>query len=157
MNKEIERKFLVNKEKWSKLNKPKAENIRQGYLLNDYEKTIRIRIKDNKAFLTLKSSREGDSRSEYEYEIPENDANELMKKFTSKVIVKKRYKINYDGKIWEVDEFLEENSGLLMAEIELENEYEKFEKPEWIEKEVTQDEKYYNSNLINEPYKEWRD
>ncbi len=117
---------------------------------------IRIRQTPKKSFLTIKSANKGFSRDEYEYEIPENDAAELIKNIAGKKIVKKRYKINFSGKLWEVDEFLEDNAGLIIAEIELNSEEEKFEIPNWVFIEVTGDERYYNSFISKYPYSKWQ-
>lgn len=156
MGKEIERKFLVNHSKWKNIKKPIANLYRQGYLLTDPTKTIRVRQTTEKAFLTIKGLSVGATRTEYEYEIPLNDAKELLDNFSTSELSKIRYEILYENKIWEVDEFLGDNAGLLVAEIELETEDEKFSIPSWIDKEVTGQDKYYNSNLTIEPYKNWK-
>ena len=155
MGKEIERKYLINHEKWQQLEKPAGERYRQGYLLIDSQKTIRVRVTPTKGFITIKGSIAGATRSEYEYEIPLSEAGELLDKFSAAVLSKIRYKILYKDKIWEVDEFLEDNAGLIVAEIELESEEEAFEMPEWVSSEVTADKKYYNANLTITPYKDW--
>ncbi len=152
MSVEIERKFLVHKELWDRLDKPLGENYKQGYITTDPSKTIRVRIAEGKAFLTLKGETKNFSRSEFEYEIPVKDAEELLKQFVGTIIEKTRYKIGFKGKTWEVDVFKGENEGLVLAEIELKSEDEKFEIPGWISKEVTGDERYYNSNLSLRPY-----
>lgn len=153
---EIERKFIVNKKEWEKISKPRGKHLQQGYLLTDPEKTIRIRITDDKAYLTIKGITKGATRKEFEYEIPKSDANELLMNFSVSGLTKTRYKMRYKGKTWEVDEFLGDNTGLIMAEIELKRENEEIEIPEWIDKEVTAEEKYYNSNLSVNPYKNWK-
>ena len=153
---EIERKFLVNKQKWEKSNKGTAHLYRQGYILTDPGKTIRIRLADGKGFITIKGRSTGASRPEYEYTIPENDASELLDQFCSAVISKTRYKVRIGGKQWEVDEFSGDNQGLITAEIELSSEDEIFELPEWVEREITGDARYYNSNLSLNPYRNWR-
>lgn len=152
---EIERKFLVNKSKWNALEKNGKFFLRQGYVLNDPDKTIRVRITDSAAYLTIKGRSVGATRSEFEYEIPKEDAVKLLDQFSVSGIEKYRHEIPYKGKLWEVDEFLGDNLGLVVAEIELESEEETFELPDWIEKEVTGEEKYYNSNLSVRPFKRW--
>lgn len=155
MGKEIERKFLLHHEKWQQLEKPTGELYRQGYLLTDPQKTIRVRVTPTKGFITIKGITVGATRLEYEYEIPLSEAGELLDNFSAAVLSKIRYKIVYQHKTWEVDEFLGDNAGLLVAEIELESEEEAFETPEWVSHEVTGDPKYYNANLTITPYKDW--
>ncbi|MCX6232462.1 MAG: CYTH domain-containing protein [Bacteroidetes bacterium] len=152
---EIERKFLVNQEKWNAIEKPQQNNYRQGYLLTDPMKTIRVRVTDTAAFLTIKGLNQGATRLEFEYEIPIADAEALLNNFAVAELIKIRYKIVYKDKLWEVDEFLGANTGLIVAEIELESEIEAFELPPWVDKEVTGDEKYYNSNLSLHPFNTW--
>ena len=155
MGQEIERKFLVNLSKWQQLVKPKGNHLRQGYLLTDPNKTIRVRQTSDKGFLTIKGLSVGATRPEYEYEIPINETIELLDNFSVSELSKIRYIILFGDKIWEVDEFLGDNLGLIVAEIELESEDETFEIPDWIDKEVTDQEKYYNSNLTLDPFKNW--
>lgn len=152
---EIERKFLVKKENWNELEKPRGENFRQGYLLTDPKKTIRVRQTSDKGFLTIKGISVGATRAEYEYEIPFVEAQELLDQFAVSELSKIRYKISVDHHIWEVDVFLGENEGLIVAEIELKTEDESFKIPDWIAQEVTAEEKYFNSNLTLNPYKNW--
>ncbi|MGZ5198025.1 MAG: CYTH domain-containing protein [Kaistella sp.] len=154
---EIERKFLVDHAKWEALSKPQGTLYRQGYISTDPEKTIRVRLAGKKAHLTIKGLSWGIARKEFEYEIPEADAKELLENFTTSEISKTRYEIEFVKKIWEVDVFHGENEGLIVAEIELENEHEKFELPPWVAKEVTSEEKYYNSHLSSRPFKKWKD
>lgn len=156
MGKEIERKYLVDHNQWQKMQKPKGEFYRQGYLLTDPNKTIRVRQTTGKGFLTIKGISVGATRPEYEYEIPFEDAKELLDKFSISELTKTRYKIIFENKVWEVDEFSGDNTGLIVAEIELTSEDESFVIPGWIDKEVTGQEKYYNSNLSLEPYKNWK-
>lgn len=153
MNIEIERKFLLKNDSWKK-NSVGIHYV-QGYLNNAEENTFRVRIAGERAFLTIKSKSEGISRKEFEYEIPPEDARELLKLSQTPVIEKIRYKIEYAGKYWEVDEFLGENKGLYVAEIELGSEDESFEKPEWIGKEVSGEKRYYNSHLAHKPFSKW--
>lgn len=155
MGVEIERKFLVNKEKWNLLDKPDEQFYRQGYLSTDPNKTIRVRQTDTNGYLTIKGLSVGASRPEFEYEIPINDAEQLLDKFSTSSLTKIRYKIVFRNKVWEVDEFLGDNLGLIVAEIELTSEGEQFELPDWLETEVTGEEKYYNSNLSTNPFKNW--
>lgn len=144
---EIERKFLVDKDKWSKVNKPKGNHYKQGYLLSDPEKSIRIRITEYKGYLTIKGKTQGATRDEFEYEIPRSDAEKLLRHYAISALEKIRYKIIYEDKLWEVDEFLGKNEGLILAEIELESEQEEFAIPEWAAEEVTTNTEYYNVNL----------
>jgi CYTH domain-containing protein len=155
MGKEIERKFLINQQKWDNLTKPKGKLFRQGYLLTDKDKTIRVRATETKGFLTIKGQTIGATRMEYEYEIPVGEATELLDNFSLSELSKSRYEITVSGKIWEIDVFLGDNKGLIVAEIELESEDEAFDLPDWITTEVTEEEKYYNSNLTVKPFKDW--
>jgi adenylate cyclase len=155
MAKEIERKYLVDKSKLPK-KLPKKNIIKQGYFKSK-DSTIRVRISNNKAYLTIKGKTKGISRSEYEYEIPLSDAIEMHKEFCNERFIEKtRYNIEYKGNIWEVDIFEGKNKGLFMAEIEMENEEYKFEKPEWILEEVSLEGKYNNSQLAKNPFKNWK-
>ena len=153
---EIERKFLVRQEIWAQLEKPDGEFYRQGYLLTDPTKTIRVRQTSEKGFLTIKGISVGASRAEFEYEIPQEEAKDLLDQFSVSELSKIRYKILFENKLWEVDEFLGENEGLMVAEIELQSEDETFTIPDWIGEEVTGEEKYYNSNLTLLPFKNWK-
>ena len=153
MSKEIERKFLVYKEKLPPLPAPKV--IKQGYILGG-ETTVRVRISNEKAFLTLKGKTKGLTRSEFEYAISFLDAEAILQELCIKPFIeKKRYLIEYAGHTWELDIFEGENKGLIVAEIELECENEPFEKPEWVTEEVSDDPRYRNANLIKHPYKNW--
>jgi adenylate cyclase len=152
---EIEKKFLVDKNKWAQVDKGKGVHFRQGYIVNDPAKTIRVRYTDEESYLTIKGIAVNISRPEFEYIIPQQDAIELLDKFCTSEISKVRYKIIVAGKVWEVDEFLKDNEGLLLAEIELASEAEPFDMPDWASLEVTGDERYYNSNLSINPYKNW--
>jgi CYTH domain-containing protein len=155
MAREIERKYLVHKDRWNKAPKGKGEFYRQGYLTTDPHKTIRVRVTETKGYLTIKGISGGATRQQYEYEIPRADANELLNNFAVSDITKTRFTLAYEGKIWEVDEFLGANQGLIVAEIELTSEKEQFVLPEWVGDDVTGDEKYYNANLSLNPYKSW--
>jgi adenylate cyclase len=155
MGVEIERKFLVKPDLWQNVPKPEGKYLRQGYLVTDPEKTIRVRVKEDSGYLTIKGKSEGATRDEFEYPIPKADAEELLDKFAGVCIAKIRYEIPVAGKLWEIDEFRGENEGLLVAEIELTDEAENFTLPEWAGAEVTGDLKYYNSRLTQFPYKNW--
>lgn len=146
---EIERKYLIHQENWDKLKKPKPVSIKQGYISLDPDCTVRVRTKGKKGYLTIKGKTVGVSREEFEYEIPIQEAEKMLALFADKKIIKNRYEIKFKRKTWEVDEFLDALSPLILAEIELKSEDEKFELPDWVSKEVSEDPSYYNSNLIN--------
>jgi CYTH domain-containing protein len=146
---EIERKYLVKKDVYSVIDEIKPHQITQAYLVNEKSKSVRIRIMDDVAFLTIKSDLIGITRKEYEYEIPVNEALSLIESFGLKTLNKKRYKIDFNSKTWEIDVFDENLDGLVLAEIELQSEDEKFDVPEWIGLEVTLNPEYLNANLIN--------
>ena len=152
---EIERKYLVDKEKFDKADKAPGEFIRQGYIFASPEKSVRIRVTEDRGCITIKGKTKGATRPEYEYEIKRDDAEEMLDLFAETEIVKIRYSFLYYGNMWEVDVFECDNEGLILAEIELENEEEDFKIPEWVSDEVTGDERYYNSNLSKNPYKKW--
>jgi CYTH domain-containing protein len=154
MGTEIERKFLLTRDDWRKL--AGGTYYRQGYLNSQKERTVRVRTIDDKGFLTIKGISVGATRMEYEYEIPGKDANVLLYELCEQPIIEKnRYKIEFAGFIWEVDEFFGENDGLIVAEIELESEDQQFDKPDWVGDEVSGDPRYFNSNLIKNPYSSW--
>lgn len=151
---EIEKKFLLTGAGWKKL--ASGTTYRQGYLSTVKERTVRVRTIAGKGFLTIKGISVGASRLEYEYEIPLEDANSLLDELCEKPLIEKnRYKIEFSGFTWEVDEFFGENDGLVVAEIELESEDQSFDRPEWVGEEVTGDARYFNSNLIKKPYSQW--
>jgi CYTH domain-containing protein len=156
MGVEIERKYLVDQQLWSKLKKPKGIHYKQGYILNEDRQTVRVRVSDKKAHLNLKSALSGFSRKEFEYEIPHSDGLELFENFAKSSTEKIRYEIPFEGYVWEVDEFLGDNKGLIVAEIELESEADVFDKPGWIGEEVTDDDRYTNSSLSVHPFKDWK-
>lgn len=145
---EIERKFLVDKLEWEKVTKPLPKRIVQAYILNTPEKTVRVRIKGEKGYLTIKGATVGISRSEFEYEIPLIEAQEMIDLFAEKVIEKFRYEITVGKHLWEIDQFLGKLEGLLIAEIELTSEEEQFEKPIWALDDVSTDINYFNAKLI---------
>ena len=153
MGVEIERKFLVKKELWLALKKPEGKHYRQGYLMNREDRVVRVRIAGDQGFLTIKGAMAGISKLEYEYEIPKKDAEEMLDQFKPEGTEKIRYRIPEDsGLVWEVDEFLAENQGLIVAELELSSEDQSFSSPEWLDEEVTYDERYSNANLALNPF-----
>lgn len=156
MAQEIERKFLVRGE--FKSQAFQAERIIQGYLSSQPERTVRVRIRGDRGFLTIKgkSSENGVSRYEWEKEIPLAEALELMSLTEPGRIDKTRYLVRKGEHIFEVDEFYGENEGLILAEIELKDENEVFEKPEWLGTEVTGDLRYYNAMLTGHPFTTWQ-
>lgn len=154
MAQEIEKKFLITNEDWRGL--AEGRHYCQGYLSTQKGRTVRVRTIGEKGFLTVKGRTVGETRLEFEYEIPIKDARELLRELCHKPLIEKiRYKIPFDGFTWEVDEFAGENQGLIFAEIELKYEGEIFSQPHWIGKEVTDDPRYYNANLVNTPYRDW--
>ncbi len=150
---EIERKFLVINDSWRELGRP--VHYAQGYLAADAERTVRVRIAGEKAYLTIKGPTDGISRKEFEYEIPPVEAQEMLLLCPFPVIEKYRTRIDWKGKIWEVDEFKGDNEGLFMAEIELQSPDEVVDLPSWIGVEVSGDPRYFNSYLAKNPYKYW--
>jgi adenylate cyclase len=154
MAKEIERKFLVKGDAWRAL--AKGSMYRQGYLNSAKERTVRIRTADDRAFLTVKGITVGATRPEYEYEIPFDDGKAMLDTLVEKPLIeKKRYKIPAGNVTWEVDEFLGENVGLIVAEVELKGADQTFDKPVWLGEEVTSDPRYFNANLIKNPFTRW--
>jgi len=154
MGKEIERKFLVKDDTFRSL--AKGTRYCQGYLNSAKERIVRVRTIGNRGFLTIKGITTGATRVEYEYEIPLKEAEAMLDDLCEKPLIEKnRYKIDHKGFVWEVDAFFGENMGLILAEVELESEDQHFIKPDWIGEEVTGDTKYFNSNLIQHPYKNW--
>ena len=156
MFQEIERKILVKGD--FKKEVFQATEIKQGYLCRDKGMTVRVRIKGNQGYLTIKGKRTGLSRFEWEKEIAVDEALTLLEQTDSGLIEKTRHLVkNTDGKhIWEVDVFHGDNEGLVIAEIELSDENEPFDKPDWLGQEVTDDKRYYNSQLLKNPYKNWK-
>jgi len=153
MGMEIERKFLVSSDLWRVGTLP--VRYAQGYLSKDTIRTVRIRIAGTKGYLTIKGPVSGISRSEFEYPIPLEDAQQLLDLCIGPIVKKNRHKILFEGHLWEVDEFLGENQGLIMAEVELSHPEESIILPPWIGREVSGDSRYYNSNLNTNPYQEW--
>lgn len=152
---EIEHKYLVDNALWKKEIPQRSSTIAQAYLCIEPKSTIRIRIKDEQAFVTIKSKSIGDTRDEFEYEIPLADAEHMMKTMCTNTIEKVRHYITYEGKLWEVDEFKGDNEGLIIAEIELNSANEKYSIPAWAIRNVSDDRNYANSNLTKNPFKNW--
>ncbi|MGB1031950.1 MAG: CYTH domain-containing protein [Flavobacteriales bacterium] len=150
---EIERKFLLKSADWRQL-VVSSDLIQQGYLSTVPEKTVRVRSRGEKAFLTIKGKNEGLSRLEFEYEIPASDAQDLLK-LCDQSISKTRHLVHQGDLVWEIDEFHDLNRGLILAEIELKSESQEFPLPCWIGEEVSNDARYYNSNLTTHPFSVW--
>lgn len=155
---EIERKFLVINEEYL-LEAVSKRRITQGFLSRHPERTVRVRLKEDKGWLTIKgkSSLDGTSRMEWEYEISKDEATQLLTICESGTIEKYRYEVMVEDRFFEVDEFLADNHGLILAEIELESSTADFPKPSWLGQEVTGDIRYYNSQLSKQPYKTWKE
>jgi CYTH domain-containing protein len=150
---EIERKFLVKGDEWRSL--AQGTLYRQGYLASG-ERTVRIRTAGDRAYITIKGKSSGISRSEYEYEIPLGDAIEMLENLCDRPLIEKiRYRIHHQDLLWEVDEFMGENHGLIMAEVELVDAAQSIALPEWIGEEVSHDPRYFNSNLVKHPFQAW--
>ena len=153
-NKEIEFKFLVTSDEWRKGARGTAYH--QGYLSTDPDRVVRVRLEGEIGKLTVKGKRVGPEAAEFEYEIPAADAEFLLENLCIKPVIEKtRYKINFAGNLWEVDEFHGINKGLILAEIEVESKDQEFQKPEWIGEDVTKDPRYRNANLVANPYSKW--
>jgi CYTH domain-containing protein len=151
---EIERKFLVKGEEWRSLGT--GTIYRQGYLSTKQGCSVRVRLVGNQGYLTIKGLTEGFSRAEYEYPIPAEDAQEMLDILCDRPLIEKtRYKIEFAGLTWEVDEFAAENQGLIVAEVELTDAKQIIELPDWIGNEVSDDPRYYNVNLTQHPFNRW--
>jgi adenylate cyclase len=148
MGQEIERKYLVDKKLWSELDKPVGVEIRQGYIDKTPEHTVRIRTKGLKGFITIKGKEVGGVRSEFEYEIPLSDADEMLDRFCDRVLHKTRFEVPFESHVWEVDVFHWPNPELVLAEVELQKVDESIPIPDWIGEEVTGKPAYYNANMI---------
>lgn len=146
---EIERKYSVDHVKWNLVEKPAPHLIVQSYLSKTAECTVRLRIKDEKGFITIKGKTSGITRSEFEYEIPLSDVKEMMNSFSEKTLTKYRYNLPCGNHIWEVDVFQGKLKGLIIAEIELSSEDEIFELPDWVIEDVSDNIEFYNSRLID--------
>lgn len=154
MGVEIERKFLVVGDDWKALAQPVL--MRQAYLSSLAERVVRVRVEGDLAYVTIKSACKGISRSEWEYSIPVNDAQEMLNDVCEQPLIeKRRYRIPFGEHVWEVDEFLGENLGLCVAEIELGSEQEDFLRPAWLGEEVSHDHRYANARLFKHPYSRW--
>lgn len=153
MGKEIERKYLVKGTAWKELGE--GTLFRQGYLNSQKERVVRARTMGSRAALTIKGITVGATRLEFEYDIPLDDCNQLLELCEQPLIEKTRYKIAIGDLVWEIDEFHGVNDGLVVAECELESEDQAVDKPDWVGDEVTSDPRYYNSNLIANPFTTW--
>jgi adenylate cyclase len=154
---EIERKFLLVSDDWRREVEHSME-MKQGYLSRDAQSSVRIRICEGRAQLGIKSTRDGIYRLEFEYEIPLQEAEELLQKVAHRPLIHKtRHIVRHGRHRWEIDEFHGDNAGLVVAEVELEAPDEAFERPPWLGREVSTDARYYNSNLAKVPYSAWRD
>jgi len=149
---EIERKFLVTSSAWRS---SAPVYFCQGYLNHDKHRTVRIRIAGDRGILTVKGLTIGASRSEFEYEIPLDDAQEMLKFCDGPLVEKNRHIVQHAERTWEVDEFLGDNKGLVVAEVELASEDQTLDVPSWVGAEITNDSRYFNSNLSINPYKQW--
>lgn len=155
MAREIERKFLVRGDTWRR--GAEGTELRQGYLSTDPGRSVRLRLAGDSAWITIKGPTRGPAREEYEYPVPAGDAAEMLEDLCLKpLVVKKRYQVSHGGREWVVDEFGGENSGLVMAEIELAAEDEAFDMPPWAGEEVTEDGRYANASLVENPYRRWK-
>lgn len=154
MAREVERKFLVRSDEWRALGEPVL--LRQGYLASEQERIVRVRLAGDRAWLTIKGLTHGIERTEYEYAIPARDAAEMLEHLCRRPILeKRRTRIPQGELVWEVDEFLGENAGLVVAEVELTSPAQALELPAWVGPEVSGDPRYYNSNLLAHPYAQW--
>ena len=155
MGMEIERKFLVVGDGWRK--EAVGSTYRQGYIRTQGQATVRVRIAGQTGYLTLKGPTQGLSRLEFEYEIPVTDADQLLQELCDRPLIEKvRYRILYGGLPWEVDEFNGDNEGLVLAEVELDTPDQPIDYPPWIGQEVSHDARYFNANLAQHPFSEWR-
>lgn len=153
---EIERKFLLASDDWRSLARSR-QLMRQGYLTGGSRCSIRARISADDAWINLKAKRSGMTRLEFEYPIPVADADEILRELCEGPLVEKyRHEVLVGSHRWEIDEFIGDNDGLIVAEIELGSEQEDFARPVWLGREVTDDERYYNFNLVKHPYREWK-
>ena len=155
MAEEIERKFLVISDQWR--GQAEAVLYKQGYLVSNDETVVRVRIMGEVAMLTVKSKVSDLTRTEFEYEIPVDEADYMLENLCQKPLIDKtRTKIKIKNHVWEVDEFFGDNQGLLIAEVELGSEDEQVELPPWVGEDVSADSRYYNANLVINPYKNWK-
>jgi CYTH domain-containing protein len=151
---EIERKFLVCGTSWKR--GAVGELYRQGYLVAEADRTVRVRVVGEEGYLTIKGRSRGLVRAEYEYRIPAPEASEMLDTLCLQPLIEKyRYRIGHAGLVWEVDEFLGENQGLILAEVELADEQQRLSLPDWVGEEVSRDPRYYNANLARHPFSRW--
>lgn len=151
---EIERKFLLQGDGWRGL--ASGKHYRQGYLSTVAARTVRVRVIEDSGYLTIKGATSNATRAEYEYVIPVEDAHAMLDTLCERPLIEKtRYRIEHQGMIWEVDEFAGENAGLLLAEVELDSADQAIALPDWVGKEVTGEPRYYNANLIANPFSQW--
>ena len=151
---EIEHKFLLKSDAWRA--GAKGTEYRQGYLCSAPERTVRVRVAGGAGTLTIKGASRGASRPEFEYSIPLDDARHLLEQLCERPLIEKtRYRIPFGGLTWEVDEFAGENAGLIVAEVELTDEAQHFERPDWVGEDVTSDPRYSNSALCRRPFRTW--
>jgi adenylate cyclase len=156
MPREIERKFLVASDAWRAFAAP-GKRYRQGYLSTDPARTVRVRVAGAAAYLTVKGASSGAARAEYEYSIPPDHAEEMLDHLCLQPLIEKtRYRLDHGGLTWEIDVFEGDNAGLVVAEVELEDEAQPVELPPWVGTEVTGDGRYANANLVARPYRSWR-
>ena len=155
MAREIERKFLVNRAMW-RGDPGRAVRFRQGYLSTDPARVVRVRIEGDRAFLAVKGKTRGIERAEFEYPVPIADAEQLLRLCVQPIIEKTRTSTLFDRRTWVVDEFAGDNAGLLLAEVEMASPNELVMLPPWIDREVSNDPRYFNSNLARVPYRRWR-
>lgn len=155
MPQEIERKFLVSGDGWREMATGKA--YCQGYIRTAVPgQSVRVRIAGDQGYLTIKGPAKGLSRAEFEYDIPVVDAQEMLETLCDRPLIEKiRYRLPVDEVVWEIDEFKGENTGLIVAEVELASEHQSVKLPDWIGKEVSGELKYYNSSLVKHPYSQW--
>ncbi len=155
MPREIERKFLLKDDGWRE--QAVGTWYRQGYMSSKSGVTVRVRVAGDQGYLTIKGLAQGISRLEFEYEIPVAEAEIMLDSLCHKPLIEKtRYKLNYCGLVWEIDEFEGENKGLILAEVELQDVSQQIELPDWIGMEVSYDPRYFNSNLVRYPFRTWQ-
>lgn len=151
---EIERKFLVTGDGWRTLGQGKV--YRQGYIARGQGRTVRVRIAGDQGYLTIKGAAQGLARPEFEYAIPLADAEQLLAGLCDRPLIEKtRYRVPWSGLVWEIDEFWGDNQGLILAEVELTDEHQAIDRPDWIGEDVSHDTRYYNANLVNYPFCQW--
>lgn len=156
MGREVERKYLVTDPDWKAAARPaRSTHIEQGYLCADKQRSVRVRIEQDRATLTIKGATKGITRDEFEYPLPLPDAKRLLDLCGRRRVSKRRFAVEYGGKAWVVDEFHGRNEGLVIAEVELRDASDAIDKPAWAGVEVSDRPEYYNSNLARKPVSEW--